>query len=255
MPIWTRDSAPGLRAKVNDSVMISCNFPSFRAPLVAAFRFFAWIAVALLALACLGVHAQPLAQPKWSELSRERQQALQPLAGQWDTLDNTRRKKWIVVADRYPAMKPEEQKRMQSRMADWARLTPEQRRVARENYQKSKSLPAEQKKAEWQQYQTLPEAQKQRLAATADERKPAVQKARQRESEGKVVAPSMEKKVRAADAPASTARPTKPVPPLPPTATPPATPAVASPPAAPAMAIVAPADAPAPAAVPANRAE
>ena len=166
--------------------MISCNFPSFRAPLVAAFRFFAWIAVALLALACLGVHAQPLAQPKWSELSRERQQALQPLAGQWDTLDNTRRKKWIVVADRYPAMKPEEQKRMQSRMADWARLTPEQRRVARENYQKSKSLPAEQKKAEWQQYQTLPDSQKQQLAAEVEQSKPARQKAQQREREGTV---------------------------------------------------------------------
>lgn len=166
--------------------MIFCRDRSFGAPLDAAFRFFAWIAVALLAFACFGVHAQPLAQPKWSELSPERQQALQPLAGQWNTLDNTRRKKWIVVADRYPSMKPDEQKRMQSRMADWARLTPEQRRVARENYQKSKSLPAEQKKAEWQQYQTLPDSQKQQLAAKVEQSKPARQKAQQRERDGTV---------------------------------------------------------------------
>lgn len=166
--------------------MNSCGFPSFRAPLVAAFRFFAWIAIALATLVCVGAQAQTLAQPKWSELSRERQEALKPLAGQWDTLDNTRRKKWIVVADRYPAMGAEEQKRMQSRMVDWARLTPEQRRVARENYQKSKSLPAEQKKAEWQQYQSLPDSQKQQLAATAEKNKPARQKAQQREREGTV---------------------------------------------------------------------
>ena len=208
-----------------------------------------------LTFAMMAGSAAALTAPKWTALSDQQREVLRPLAGDWDKLDHVRRNKWVVVANRYPAMKPEEQKRVQARMGDWARLTPEQRRVARENFQRTKTLPAEQKKAEWQQYQTLPEAQKQRLAATADERKPAVQKARQRESEGKVVAPSMEKKVRAADAPASTARPTKPVPPIPPTATPPATPAVASPPAAPAMAIVAPADAPAPAAVPANRAE
>ncbi len=186
MPIWTRVLVPGSRVKGNDIVMMVCSYPSSRAPLVAAFRFFAWAVIALLAFACLAAQAQTLAQPKWSELSRERQQALQPLAGQWDTLDNTRRKKWIVVADRYPAMQPEEQKRMQSRMADWARLTPEQRRVARENYKKSKSLPSEQKIAGWQQYQTLPDAQKQQLAATAEQNKPARQKAQQREREGTV---------------------------------------------------------------------
>ena len=172
--------------------MNDCGFPSFRAPLVAAFRFFARIALALAVLACVGAQAQTLTQPKWSDLSRERQEALKPLAGQWDTLDNTRRKKWIVVADRYPAMGAEEQKRLQSRMADWARLTPEQRRVARENYQKSKALPAEQKKAEWQQYQTLPDTQKQQLATKAEQSKPARQKAQQREREGTVkpVAPA-----------------------------------------------------------------
>ena len=166
--------------------MKSCGFSVLRAPLVAAFRFFAWGAIVLAALIGAGAHAQTLAQPKWSELSRERQEALKPLAGQWDTLDSTRRKKWIVVADRYPAMRAEEQKRMHSRMADWARLTPEQRRVARENYQKAKAVPAEQKIAEWQQYQTLPEAQKQQLAATAEQSKPARQKAQQREREGTV---------------------------------------------------------------------
>ncbi len=208
-----------------------------------------------LTLAMMAGSAAALIAPKWTALSDQQREVLRPLAGDWDKLDDVRRNKWVVVANRYPAMKPEEQKRVQARMADWARLTPEQRRVARENFQRSKTLPPEQKKAEWQQYQTLPEAQKQRLAATADERKPAVKKARQRESEGKVVAPSMEQKVRPVGAATPTARPTKPVPPLPPMATVPAAPAVASPPAPPAVVTVASPESPAPVAVPAVRAE
>jgi hypothetical protein len=160
----------------------------FRAPLNAAFRFFAMMVVATLAILSSGT-ALALTAPKWADLSAQQREILKPLAGDWDKLDETRRNKWVVVAKRYPTMQPEEQKRLQGRMADWARLTPEQRRVARENFQRTKALPPEQKKAEWQQYQTLPETQKQRLAATVDERKPARQKARQREQEGKVVAP------------------------------------------------------------------
>lgn len=159
----------------------------FRAPLNAAFHFFAMV-MATLAILSSGA-ALALTAPKWADLSAQQREILKPLAGDWDKLDETRRNKWVVVAKRYPTMQPEEQKRLQGRMADWARLTPEQRRVARENFQRTKALPPEQKKAEWQQYQTLPETQKQRLAATVDERKPARQKARQREQEGKVVTP------------------------------------------------------------------
>jgi len=53
-------------------------------------------------------------------------------------------------------MKPQEQQRLQMRMQEWAKLTPEQRRVAREKYKTIKKLPPdkrEQVKAQWQQYQ------------------------------------------------------------------------------------------------------
>ncbi|MBL8382674.1 MAG: DUF3106 domain-containing protein [Burkholderiales bacterium] len=134
--------------------------------------------------------AHALTQPKWEELTAPQREALKPLAGEWNKLDDQRRKKWLVVADRFPAMKAEEQKRMQSRMAEWARLTPEQRRVARENFQRARTLPPEQKKAEWNQYQKLPEAQKQQLAVSADLRQPARRKAVQREQEGRVKPPA-----------------------------------------------------------------
>ena len=81
---------------------------------------------------------------------------LAPLAAEWDKLDTTRRKKWVTIANRYPKMKADEQQRLQSRMQDWANLTPAQRRVARENYQSLKQLPHPQRgevKQKWQQSQ------------------------------------------------------------------------------------------------------
>jgi hypothetical protein len=96
------------------------------------------------------------ARPLWSELSPKQQAVLAPLAADWDKLDTTRRKKWVTIANRYPKMAPDEQQRLQSRMQDWANLTPAQRRVARENYQSLKQLPRTQRgevKQKWQQYQ------------------------------------------------------------------------------------------------------
>lgn len=202
-----------------------------RAPLQAAFRFFLTAALALAA--AFGGSAFALTAPKWADLNAQQREILKPLASDWDKLDEARRNKWVVVAKRYPTMQPEEQKRLQGRMAEWARLTPEQRRVARENFQRTKALPPEQKKAEWQQYQTLPETQKQRLAAAADERKPARQKALQREQEGKVVAPV------ARDRSARSANPAKPAQPVVPKPT--VAPVAATPAQAPAAAAMTPA--------------
>jgi hypothetical protein len=51
-------------------------------------------------------------------------------------------------------------------MSEWVKMTPQQRRLARENYQITRSLPAEKKAEAWDKYQQLPEEQKKKLAAT-----------------------------------------------------------------------------------------
>jgi hypothetical protein len=114
----------------------------------AAVAFASLICGLLLALTAPGVAAQSAddaaiksARPLWSELSPKQQAVLAPLAADWDTLDTTRRKKWVTIANRYPRMTADEQQRLQTRMRDWASLTPAQRRVARENYQTLKQLP------------------------------------------------------------------------------------------------------------------
>ncbi len=155
-------------------------------------------------------------QPNWRSLKPQQQEALKPLAREWDKIDDFRRKKWLGVADKYAAMKPEEQKRVHARMADWAKMTPEQRRAARENYKQAKALPPDRKKAEWQQYQKLPDTQKKQLAAAADAKKPVKQKQQRRAVEAESKASTQAAKSRSPKPPATATRPetTQPAPAL-----------------------------------------
>lgn len=114
-----------------------------------------------------------IVNPSWKELSPPQQQALSPLATEWDKLDSPHKSKWLEISRRYVTMKPEDQSRMQERMRAWIALTPEQRRVARESYARTKKLNTDQKSAQWQQYQELPEDQKKTLAAEAGKNKVA----------------------------------------------------------------------------------
>jgi hypothetical protein len=110
-------------------------------------------------------------KPAWASLNPAQQQALAPLAGEWDQLELLRKQKWLEIANRFSSMKPEEQQRVQQRMRDWVKLTPEQRRVVRENYARSTRIDPGQKSAQWEQYQQLPEEQRKKLAADAPARK------------------------------------------------------------------------------------
>lgn len=122
-----------------------------------AFALIVWLA---LALPVAAAQSQPptkkTARPPWSELTPAQKQVLAPLQGEWDSLDTTRRKKWMAIADRYPKMKPAEQQRLQKRMADWAKLTPAERQQAREKYQQMRKLSAarrQQLQEQWEEYQ------------------------------------------------------------------------------------------------------
>jgi hypothetical protein len=108
------------------------------------------------------VQAKPAAtqpkpvRPAWSELTAAQQQVLAPLREDWESLDATRRKKWVTIANRYPKMKAQEQQRLQARMKEWAGLAPEQRRAARERYLAIRKMPAEKRQElpkQWEEYQ------------------------------------------------------------------------------------------------------
>jgi hypothetical protein len=106
-------------------------------------------------------------KPLWRDLSRAQQEALAPLAREWDQLDVVRKRKWLQLANRFKSMKPEEQQRVQDRMREWVKLSPGERARARETYSRARKLPPGEKAATWESYQQLPDDQKKKLAAGA----------------------------------------------------------------------------------------
>jgi hypothetical protein len=127
-----------------------------------------WLCVALPAVAA----APPKKQPDWSQLTSEQQQILAPLSSDWKEFDDRRRKKWLLTAKRYPKMEPDAQQRLQAQMRDWVKLTPEQRRIARENYKKLAKQPPEKREAvkqKWQERQQKAVPSKSAAPSTADQ--------------------------------------------------------------------------------------
>jgi hypothetical protein len=108
-----------------------------------------------------------VSKPAWKDLTATQKDALAPLAKDWDTFDRSRKLKWLEVADKYPQLSPEGQKRLQERMVEFVKLTPEQRRTARSNFQRAYELPMEQRQSLVQQYQELPPEKKRALADKA----------------------------------------------------------------------------------------
>lgn len=124
----------------------------------------------LLGLAQPAVAAPPAANPggpSWSQLSPAQQKALTPLRGDWDSLDDSRKQKWLEVASRFGSMPPQRQERVRERMTDWARMSPIQRSEARLNYQQSKQVAPQDRQARWEAYQALPAEEREAFAARA----------------------------------------------------------------------------------------
>lgn len=101
----------------------------------------------------------------WASLTADQQTVLAPLRTEWDSIEAPRKTKWLDLATRYRGLPPEEQRRVQERMVEWARLTPEARGRARLSFQESKQLSREEKQARWEAYQSLPDDERKALAA------------------------------------------------------------------------------------------
>lgn len=130
-------------------------------------------------LSPLSVHSAstPKKSLTWSDLTQDQRAVLAPLSNDWDALDSPRKKKWIGIAKRYPSMTAAEQEKVQRRMQDWAKLSPEQRRTAREGFKNIAKLPPEKKQSlrdKWEEYQQLPEEEREKLRSTQKTKKPAV---------------------------------------------------------------------------------
>ncbi len=126
----------------------------------------------VLALASLGLSAPSTAQI-FTQLPAAEQSILKPLASEWDAMSATRKKKWREMATRYPSLSAEEQQRLSARMAGWSRMTPADRRVARDQFRAVQSPQAaspaarEDLKRKWQAYRDLPAEKRAELERNA----------------------------------------------------------------------------------------
>lgn len=102
--------------------------------------------------------------PNWEQLRPAEREALQPLAQLWPSMSALHKRKWIILSRNFDQLGSEEKATLQGRMRDWAALTPQQRSIARLNFADAKQLPQDEKKAKWEAYQALSEAEKKRLA-------------------------------------------------------------------------------------------
>lgn len=108
--------------------------------------------------------------PSWGQLSAEQRRVLQPLAAQWDSMDDTSRGKWATVALQYKRLSPAEQRRVDDRLTEWTRLAPRQRGEARLRFQQTRELTPEERQRRWNAYQALPEDERRELAQQAQRR-------------------------------------------------------------------------------------
>ncbi|MFN3417059.1 MAG: DUF3106 domain-containing protein [Caldimonas sp.] len=111
--------------------------------------------------------------PRWSRLSPAQQEALAPLRSEWNRLDGARKRKWLEIAERFPRMNADERRRVHQRMLEWVRLSPQQRTLARINFQSIHELPAAERLNRWETYQALPPEERRALAAQARTAGPA----------------------------------------------------------------------------------
>lgn len=153
--------------------------PGMRRPALAPLAALAVLAGALAALALpavLGLHASHAqeasarpdeAGPRWSELTAAQRQALKPLERDWTSIEADRKRKWMDIAARMPNMPPAERERVQARMSEWARKSPQERGETRQRYQEARQASPSDRQAQWEAYQALPPERKRQFQARA----------------------------------------------------------------------------------------
>lgn len=109
--------------------------------------------------------ATPSQQARWHLLSEVQRNLLAPFEEQWAELSTREKQALANMAQRFPEVSAGDQERSMKRLAEWAELTPEDRRLARYNYRWMQQLDRSEVLAAWEQYQSLTPEQRAVLAA------------------------------------------------------------------------------------------
>ncbi|MDH4426244.1 MAG: DUF3106 domain-containing protein [Acidovorax sp.] len=105
--------------------------------------------------------------PSWESLGTAQQLALYPLAERWVMISEAQKRRWLALAVNFSALPAAEQAKVHERMSEWANLSAQQRNQARLNYAVTSRLGLDDKRAQWEAYQALSDAERAALAAAA----------------------------------------------------------------------------------------
>ena len=98
---------------------------------------------------------KPESSPTWQSLSANQKTALAPLHKLWPEISEAQKRKWLALSVNFSDRSAEEQAKMQARMKDWAKLTPQQRALARLNFAEVQQVTLDERKSKWEAYQSL----------------------------------------------------------------------------------------------------
>ncbi len=102
----------------------------------------------------------PLAQPLWTELTPDQQRTLAPFAAEWNIWPVAEKRSWVALSNRMPSMDEAKRAKMSQRIAEWARLTPDERQTARDNYRLAKERSADTRATDWERYRSMTQEQR-----------------------------------------------------------------------------------------------
>lgn len=142
------------------------------APLARTWRaalLLAWITVAGAAFAQGQSGSGPIA---WGQLSPAQRSVLMPLERDWTGISPARQQKWAELAKRFPSMPADERGRVQQRIAEWSRLSPQERASARLNFQEARQISPDERRQQWDAYRALPANERRALAESAARQRP-----------------------------------------------------------------------------------
>lgn len=121
-----------------------------------------------IALACLAFAAGAVqAQTDWNRLSAQQRSVLAPLQRDWAGVTPAQQQKWVELANRYDTLPADDKARVQQRMAEWSRLSPQERARARLNFQEARQVGREERQQQWEAYRALPPERRRELAERA----------------------------------------------------------------------------------------
>lgn len=127
----------------------------------------------VVAGAAFGQGLQATGPIAWGNLSPAQRGVLAPLERDWKTISPGQQQKWAEVANRFPAMPAEDRSRVQQRLSDWSRLSPQERAATRLNFQEARQLSPQERQQQWEAYRALPADQRRALAEQSERARPA----------------------------------------------------------------------------------